>query len=372
MKGQAHKASRVVLAVLLAQSLGGCAKPAEKAAPAPKEKSAYVVPEADHPAPKPAPPVPYGAGGRWVLGPLVGAVVLNGQTGVKGDVVAPSGFVSTAATDGSAAALDLPYDVRVSLGPDSSVVRGEDASVLVLRGAVSVSAPPVGNVSRKETRVVTAWGMVEVLGSGELAVEVLPSGDARLTVRSGRVAAQTWAASEKDATDVLPDKPLLLGARGLTAVAPGAASPKVAPLSAASRKRAAQAGAAALKGALARFQSELLRGRSLANAQRQAVAAHADAQAAARQIDIELAARRLDSDLRRDQNRAQTERERQQEERRNSMAERAKRFGDILKNSLPKMPQDIWQLAAYFDTVENLFRTFDVPAELQTCLLRPF
>jgi len=36
------------------------------------------------------------------------------------------------------------------------------------------------------------------------------------------------------------------------------------------------------------------------------------------------------------------------------------------------MPQDIWQLSVYFDTVENLFTTFEVPDELQTLLLRPF
>jgi len=36
------------------------------------------------------------------------------------------------------------------------------------------------------------------------------------------------------------------------------------------------------------------------------------------------------------------------------------------------MPQDIWQLPVYFDTVENLFTTFEVPDELQTLLLRPF
>jgi hypothetical protein len=76
--------------------------------------------------------------------------------------------------------------------------------------------------------------------------------------------------------------------------------------------------------------------------------------------------------LRREQIRAQGNRDRELEERRKSIAERAKRYGDILKKALPKMPQDIWQLSAYFDTVENLFREFEVPAELQTCLLRPF
>jgi hypothetical protein len=50
----------------------------------------------------------------------------------------------------------------------------------------------------------------------------------------------------------------------------------------------------------------------------------------------------------------------------------AKPYGDVLNNALPKMPQDIWQLSAYFDSVENLFMTFEVPEELQTCLLRPF
>jgi hypothetical protein len=53
------------------------------------------------------------------------------------------------------------------------------------------------------------------------------------------------------------------------------------------------------------------------------------------------------------------------------IAEQAKRYGQILNNVSPKMPQDIWQLTAYFDTVEDMFRKFEVPEDLQTCLLRP-
>jgi hypothetical protein len=96
------------------------------------------------------------------------------------------------------------------------------------------------------------------------------------------------------------------------------------------------------------------------------------ARAAARYHELELAARQRETAIRREQADAQANRAQEQDERRNSLVERAKRYGDILKNALPKMPQDIWQLAAYFDTVENLFKTFEVPVELQTCLLRPF
>ena len=96
------------------------------------------------------------------------------------------------------------------------------------------------------------------------------------------------------------------------------------------------------------------------------------ARAAARYHELELAARRQETALRREQAEAQANRAQEQDERRNSLVERAKRYGDILKNALPKMPQDIWELSTYFDTVENLFLTFEVPVELQTCLLRPF
>lgn len=288
MKRVIVKGAAVALLACVTAVLGGCPRSAEESKPAPAKQHGEAEASPAHDAPKPAPPVPYGAGGRWVLGPLVGAVVLNGQTGAKGDVVAPSGVVSTAAADGSSATLDLPYDVRVSLGPDTAVVRGEDASVLVLRGSVSVSAPPVGNASRKETRLVTAWGMVEVLGSGELGVDVLSSGDARLSVRSGRVAAKAWADKDKDATEVVADKPVILAERGLVT-----AGGKATPFTPTSRKRAAQAGAAALKDAVARFQSEAIRGRSLANAQREAIASHADAQVAARQKELVAHARAL-------------------------------------------------------------------------------
>jgi hypothetical protein len=95
---------------------------------------------------------------------------------------------------------------------------------------------------------------------------------------------------------------------------------------------------------------------------------HEQARAAARYHELELAARQRETAIRRKQADAQANRAQEQDERRNSLVERAKRYGDILKNALPKMPQDIWQLAAYFDTVENLFKTFEVPVELQTCL----
>jgi len=47
--------------------------------------------------------------------------------------------------------------------------------------------------------------------------------------------------------------------------------------------------------------------------------------------------------MRREQFRAQGNRDVVQEGRRNSLAERAKRYGNILNTALPKMPHDIWQ-----------------------------
>jgi hypothetical protein len=86
----------------------------------------------------------------------------------------------------------------------------------------------------------------------------------------------------------------------------------------------------------------------------------------------ELEVRRQQSIAATDRNYFETQREENQRTLRESIAERAKRYGQILKNALPKMPQDIWQLTAYFDTVEEMFRKFEVPDDLQTCLLRPF
>jgi hypothetical protein len=86
----------------------------------------------------------------------------------------------------------------------------------------------------------------------------------------------------------------------------------------------------------------------------------------------ELEVRRQQSIAATDRNYFETQREQNQRTLRESIAERAKRYGQILKNALPKMPQDIWQLTAYFDTVEEMFRKFEVPDDLQTCLLRPF
>jgi len=60
--------------------------------------------------------------------------------------------------------------------------------------------------------------------------------------------------------------------------------------------------------------------------------------AAARQHELELAARVEANALRREQFQAQGNRDIVQEDRRNSIVERAKRYGDILKNALPKMP----------------------------------
>ena len=71
------------------------------------------------------------------------------------------------------------------------------------------------------------------------------------------------------------------------------------------------------------------------------------ARAAARYHELELAARQQETALRREQAEAQASRAQEQDERRNSLVERAKRYGDILKNALPEIPQDMATLCLF-------------------------
>jgi hypothetical protein len=67
----------------------------------------------------------------------------------------------------------------------------------------------------------------------------------------------------------------------------------------------------------------------------------------------------------------QEERDNAERERRNTPASRIKLFGQTLQNTLPKMPSDPIELISFFETVEDLFKKFDIPPDIQTTLLRP-
>jgi len=64
-------------------------------------------------------------------------------------------------------------------------------------------------------------------------------------------------------------------------------------------------------------------------------------------------------------------RDEQQAERENSLASQTKRYGDILKHVLPRMPSDPGELINFFDTCENLWALYQVPIELRAKLLLP-
>jgi len=55
----------------------------------------------------------------------------------------------------------------------------------------------------------------------------------------------------------------------------------------------------------------------------------------------------------------------------NSLAGHTKRFGDALIHVLPHMPCKHAELPQFFDTVEKLFKIYQVPADIQGKLLIP-
>jgi len=68
----------------------------------------------------------------------------------------------------------------------------------------------------------------------------------------------------------------------------------------------------------------------------------------------------------------QRERDRVQREIERSVVHRTKMFGDAMRNSFSRMPNDSIELISYFRSVEQWFKSFDVPAELQAILLKPY
>ena len=65
------------------------------------------------------------------------------------------------------------------------------------------------------------------------------------------------------------------------------------------------------------------------------------------------------------------ERERKTKEEESS-GTKIKKFGDILKNVLPKMPTEDVELPLYLESVESMFALYQVPDDLKCALLMPF
>jgi len=62
---------------------------------------------------------------------------------------------------------------------------------------------------------------------------------------------------------------------------------------------------------------------------------------------------------------------REERERSNTAAFKAKLFGDVLRGTVARMPDDPVDLIPYFRNIERLFSDFKVEPELQAHLLKP-
>ena len=56
----------------------------------------------------------------------------------------------------------------------------------------------------------------------------------------------------------------------------------------------------------------------------------------------------------------------------NSKESKIKLFGDMLKNVLSKMPDDISDVPIYLDSIDHVFLEYSVPKEIKVHLLNPF
>ena len=59
-------------------------------------------------------------------------------------------------------------------------------------------------------------------------------------------------------------------------------------------------------------------------------------------------------------------------EKEDSRESRIRKFGDLLKNVMVPMPQDVLDIPVYFDSVDRIFNSNTIPADIQTVLLNPY
>ena len=55
----------------------------------------------------------------------------------------------------------------------------------------------------------------------------------------------------------------------------------------------------------------------------------------------------------------------------NSLAARTKRYGEIMRHVLPRMPHEVSDVPQYFENVEHLYEMYEVPADLRAKLIIP-
>jgi len=76
--------------------------------------------------------------------------------------------------------------------------------------------------------------------------------------------------------------------------------------------------------------------------------------------------------LKRQELQYQIDRNRAKDERRNSAGAKEKIFGDAMRNSAIRMGADPINAMPFFRNVEQLFEVYEVPAQLQAILTRPY
>ena len=161
---------------------------------------------------------------------------------------------------------------------------------------------------------------------------------------------------------------------------------KLVELKAAAEARDAELKAAAereVRAAKARA-DELAQQAAIRDAELQAAAAQRDAEQRLRVEELRLQAERqaAEADARREEIRllqardqeesdARHARETRDNEREASIAFQTKRFGDILKFVMPRMPVDPGEMMTWWETVENLWALYEVPEAIRAKLLIP-
>ena len=76
--------------------------------------------------------------------------------------------------------------------------------------------------------------------------------------------------------------------------------------------------------------------------------------------------------IRRDQWEWQKQRDVREGEKHQTPAAQVKFFGNVLKNVMPRFPNDVADVPIFFEGVEKLFKSFEVPDSLQSKLLLPY
>jgi transposase InsO family protein len=80
----------------------------------------------------------------------------------------------------------------------------------------------------------------------------------------------------------------------------------------------------------------------------------------------------LQNELKRQELQRQEAQDRVEREKREATVSRVKRFDDAIHHAMSRMPNDPIELVDFFDSLEKLYVTFEVPDDLKVTLLRPY